>query len=74
MHNGIVEVFAKNGAPVRFASIHNFNDQATDVTYRRAVLENDARIEWIIGELNYGDTLSDTNSILKGNGSTPMRR
>lgn len=69
MHNGIAEVFAKNGASVRFASIHNFNDQATDVTYRRSVLENDARIEWIIGELNYGDAVSDTNSILRGNGS-----
>lgn len=70
MHNGVVEVFAKGGAKVRFASIHNLNEQATDVTYRRAILEQDARIEWTIGELNMGDAVSDTNSILKGNGST----
>ncbi len=70
MHNGIAEVFVKSGATVRFASIHNLNAQATDVTYRRAVTEQDARVEWMIGEMNYGDYVSDTNTILKGNGST----
>lgn len=70
MHNGIAEVFAKSGATVRFASIHNLNGQSTDVTFRRAVLEQDARVEWTIGELNMGDAVSDTNSILRGNGSS----
>src|SRR5690606_30045244 len=36
---------------------------------RRAVLENDARVEWIVGDLHNGNTLTDTKSILKGNGS-----
>jgi len=69
-HNGVAEVFVKDGAVVRFASIHNLNDQATDVTYRRAVLGQDARVEWTIGELHMGDAVSDTNSILRGNGSS----
>lgn len=69
-HNGAVEVFAKNGAKVRYASVHQLSEEATDVTFRRAVLENDASIEWIVGEMNDGDTASDTMSILKGNGST----
>lgn len=70
MLNAVSEVFAKSGASVRFASIHNMDDQVTDVTYRRAILEQDARIEWIVGELNMGDSVADTNSILKGDGST----
>src|SRR5690606_13628822 len=37
--------------------------------YRRALLEQDASINWVIGEMNFGDTMSDTHSILKGNGS-----
>ncbi|MFB4326052.1 Fe-S cluster assembly protein SufD [Priestia sp. BR_2] len=69
-HNGVVEVFAKNGAKVRYASVHQLAGEATDVTFRRAVLDNDASIEWIVGEMNDGDTASDTMSILKGNGST----
>lgn len=70
MLNAVSEVFVKSGASVRFASIHNMDDQVTDVTYRRAILEQDARIEWIVGELNMGDSVADTNSILKGDGST----
>ncbi|WP_284641239.1 Fe-S cluster assembly protein SufD [Paenibacillus silviterrae] len=68
--NGVVEVVAKPGAKVTFASVHSLNDSVTDLTYRRAVVENDAGVEWIIGEMNYGNTMSDTTTILKGNGST----
>jgi Fe-S cluster assembly protein SufD len=41
-----------------------------DLTYRRAVADNDASIEWIVGEMNDGNVMSDTTTILKGNGST----
>ncbi|GAK38778.1 Fe-S cluster assembly protein SufD [Paenibacillus urinalis] len=68
-HNGVAEVFVKPGAKVRFATVHQFGDQVTDITYRRAVVENDGTIEWIVGEMNTGNTASDTLSILKGNGS-----
>ncbi|WP_217594074.1 Fe-S cluster assembly protein SufD [Cohnella sp. GbtcB17] len=67
--NGAVEVFAKAGSHVRYAAVHSLEKGAVDVSYRRAVLEQDARIEWIVGELQDGHILSDTKSILKGNGS-----
>ncbi|MBB6672354.1 Fe-S cluster assembly protein SufD [Cohnella nanjingensis] len=69
LHNGAVEVFVKSGAHVRYAAVHHMEKAAIDVSYRRAVLDNDARIEWIIGDLHEGNTLTDTKSILKGNGS-----
>ncbi|MDR9856957.1 Fe-S cluster assembly protein SufD [Paenibacillus sp. VCA1] len=69
-HNGAVEVFAKQGAKVRYATIHQMGTNVTDLSYRRAVIENDASMEWIVGEMNSGDTVSDTYSVLKGNGST----
>lgn len=65
----IVEVFVKSGAHVRFGSIHSMGDSGVDMTLRRAVIENDGQMEWIIGDLNDGHTLSDTKSVLKGNGS-----
>ncbi|WP_152394689.1 Fe-S cluster assembly protein SufD [Paenibacillus guangzhouensis] len=68
VHNGVVEVFVNAGAHVRFASVHHLN--ATNVTYRRAVVENDGRIEWIIGEMHNGNAVSETMSVLKGNGSS----
>ncbi|MGF7046608.1 Fe-S cluster assembly protein SufD [Paenibacillus sp. DS2015] len=70
LHNGAAEVFIKAGAKVRYASVHQLGESVTDLSYRRAVVENDASIEWIVGEMNSGDTMSNTNSILKGNGST----
>lgn len=69
-HIGVAEVFVKAGAKVRFATVHQFGDQVTDVSFRRAVVENDGSIEWIVGEMNIGNTASDTLSVLKGNGST----
>ncbi|WP_145413032.1 Fe-S cluster assembly protein SufD [Paenibacillus xylanexedens] len=68
-HNGVVEVIAKAGAKVHYATVHQMDTLVTDVSFRRAVLENDATIEWIVGEMNDGDTASNTMSVLKGNGS-----
>ncbi|UHA72406.1 Fe-S cluster assembly protein SufD [Paenibacillus sp. 481] len=70
VHNGIVEVFVKPGAKVTYASIHHLSEKTTDLTFRRAVVENDGRIEWIIGEMHNGNAASETTSILQGNGST----
>ncbi|AOZ93837.1 Fe-S cluster assembly protein SufD [Paenibacillus crassostreae] len=70
LHNGSVEIFVKAGAKVRYATVHQMSSEVTDLSYRRAIVENDGVIEWIVGEMNAGNTMSDTNSILKGNGSS----
>ncbi|WP_334073886.1 MULTISPECIES: Fe-S cluster assembly protein SufD [Paenibacillus] len=69
VHNGAAEVFVKAGAKVQFATVHHLNEQTTDLINRRAVIDNDGSIEWIVGEMNAGDSASETLSILKGNGS-----
>ncbi|GAA3401967.1 Fe-S cluster assembly protein SufD [Paenibacillus hodogayensis] len=70
LHNGIVEVIAKPGSRVQFATVQNLGKGSTAFTYRRAIIDNDARIEWIVGELNSGNAVADTDSVLKGNGSS----
>jgi Fe-S cluster assembly protein SufD len=70
VHNGIVEVFAKKGSHVQFASVHSLDHNVIDLCYRRAIVDHDARIDWIIGEMNDGEVMSDTTSVLKGNGSS----
>jgi len=70
IHSAVVEIFAKPGAHVRFASIHNLGESVTDLCYRRAVVDNDASIEWIVGEMNHGDSMTDTSSVLRGGGSS----
>jgi Fe-S cluster assembly protein SufD len=68
VHNGIVEVFVKQGAHVQFASIHEFGASVADLTYRRSIVGQDGRIDWVIGEMNQGDTLAETHSVLQGKG------
>ncbi|WP_020615978.1 Fe-S cluster assembly protein SufD [Paenibacillus daejeonensis] len=70
IHHGAVEVIVKAGAQVRFASIHHMHPQVIDLSVRRSNVERDGRIEWIIGDLNDGNVLSDTTSSLDGAGST----
>lgn len=69
VHNGIAEVIVKPGAKVTFASIHQLSQAVTDLSYRRAFVDQDGKIDWILGEMNYGNSVSDTTSILQGNGS-----
>ncbi|QAY65078.1 Fe-S cluster assembly protein SufD [Paenibacillus protaetiae] len=70
VHHAGIEIFVGPGALVRFGSIHQLSEGGIDLTLRRAVVENDGRIEWVISDLNDGATMSDTSSLLKGNGST----
>lgn len=69
LHNGVVEVIALDGAKVQYATVHQFGKEVTDISYRRALLSNDADIEWIVGEMNDGDTIADTATSLNGNGT-----
>jgi Fe-S cluster assembly protein SufD len=69
VHNGIVEVFAKSGSRVQYCSVHDLGYSVTNLCYRRAIVESDARIDWVIGEMNLGDSMSDTTAVLRGNGS-----
>ncbi|CAM3403841.1 MULTISPECIES: Fe-S cluster assembly protein SufD [Saccharibacillus] len=69
LHNGAVEVIALDGAKVQYATVHQFGKEVTDVSYRRALLSNDADIEWIVGEMNDGDTVADTATTLNGRGT-----
>ncbi|SMO70230.1 Fe-S cluster assembly protein SufD [Melghirimyces algeriensis] len=66
--NGAVEVFAGDNAKVRIASLHTEEKETTEVVYRRAVVGRDADLEWIVGDLNSGRTISDNTTHMKGNG------
>ncbi len=69
LNNSMVEIFAHEGAKVRFVSIQDQHDLVTSHLLRRAYLEKDAKVEWFINELNAGPTISNNFSILKGKGS-----
>jgi Fe-S cluster assembly protein SufD len=69
VHSGIVEIFVGDGAHVRVTSVHDFDEDTTDIIYRRAIVGKDGLMEFFIGEMNNGNTVADNTIMLKGNGS-----
>lgn len=69
VHNGVSEVYIKAGASVNFASTHNLDASITDLAYRRAKVDRDGKVYWVIGEMGQGNAMSETTSVLEGNGS-----
>lgn len=67
--NGAVEAFVGDNARIRIATLHTQGEGTTDVAYRRTVLGQDANLEWIVGDLNSGLTISDNTTDMKGSGS-----
>jgi Fe-S cluster assembly protein SufD len=69
VNNYVAEVFVGQGAQVTFAAVDNLGADTTNYIYRRAKVERDGRIDWALGQMNDGNTLSDNTTLLKGNGS-----
>lgn len=65
----IVEVFAKSGSRVRFASVDRLGKNTTAYLNRRGHLENDAKIDWSLGMMNDGNIVGDFDSDLIGAGA-----
>lgn len=67
--NSIVEVFVGAGASVRLASVRSMSAQVHDYTFRRAVVDRDGHMEWILGEMNDGNTVANNTTVLQGTGA-----
>ena len=64
-----MEVFAKAGSHVKFASVDRLGKNTTAYLNRRGHLEQDAKIDWSMGMMNDGNIVGDFDSDLIGDGS-----
>lgn len=62
----MMEVFAQPRSHVHIALVHEMGEHITEVCYRRAVIGQDATVQWVIGELSDGWSIADTQSLLLG--------
>ncbi|ASF40289.1 Fe-S cluster assembly protein SufD [Halobacillus halophilus] len=67
--NNVTEVIAKDGAKVSFGAVDNFDSGTTVYTNRRGVAYRDSVIEWALGQMNEGDTVSENITHLIGDNS-----
>ncbi len=69
LHAGLVEVFVKPGAKARYSSVENWSRDTYNLNTKRAIVEKDATMEWIGGNMGSGVTMLYPCSILVGEGA-----
>lgn len=67
--NLISEVIVGNNARVSFGAVDNFAANVTTYVNRRGIVKKDGKLEWALGQMNDGSTVSENVTYLKGDGS-----
>ncbi len=69
LHAGLVEVFVKEGAKCRYSSVENWSRDTYNLNTKRAIVQKDALMEWIGGNMGSGVTMLYPCSMLVGEGA-----
>ncbi|OGJ66898.1 Fe-S cluster assembly protein SufB [Candidatus Peribacteria bacterium RIFCSPLOWO2_01_FULL_51_18] len=69
LHAGLVEIFVKPGAKVRYSSVENWSRDTYNLNTKRAIVERDGTMEWIGGNMGSGTTMLYPCSMLVGEGA-----
>jgi len=70
VHAGLTEVFVKEGARLHYVSFQNLSTDALDFTLKRAHVERDAEIDWVVGMFGGSLTRYDIQCVMEGEGGT----
>ena len=66
LHAGLVEIFIKEGATLKYSSVENWSKDVYNLNTKRAIVQKDAYIEWIGGNMGSGVTMLYPCSVLAG--------
>ncbi len=69
LHAGCVEVFVRKGARFRYSSVENWSRNTYNLNTKRALVDENATMEWVGGNLGSGVTMLYPCSILRGRGA-----
>lgn len=69
LHAGLVEIFVKPGAKCRYSSVENWSRDTYNLNTKRAIVEKDATMEWVGGNMGSGTTMLYPCSMLTGEGA-----
>lgn len=70
LHAGCVEIFVKEGAKMRYSSIENWSKNTYNLNTKRALVDKDAVMEWVSGNMGSSVTMLYPCSILRGEGAS----
>jgi Fe-S cluster assembly protein SufB len=66
LHSAVVELIAKPGAHIRYTTIQNWSKNVYNLVTKRAVAYEDARVEWVDGNLGSKLTMKYPSIYLMG--------
>lgn len=64
--NIVAEVIAHNGADISFGAVDYFANGTTSYINRRGIVQDEATIDWALGQMNEGHTVSENSTHLIG--------
>ncbi|MCQ2009372.1 MAG: Fe-S cluster assembly protein SufD [Sporolactobacillus sp.] len=67
--NLVNEVIVGENAQVKYGAVDEFTDQIVTYVSRQAEVAKDGRIQWALGQMNDGNTLSENATNLEGDGA-----
>lgn len=70
----LTEVYAHNNAKIAFGAVDNFAAGTTTYVNRRGYALRDATIDWALGQMNDGNTISENTTRLVGDNSTSQAK
>ena len=69
LHAGVVEIFVGKNSRMRYSTIQNWSNDVYNLVTKRAIVEENGKMEWIDGNIGSCVTMKYPSCILKGDNS-----
>ena len=69
LHAGVVEIYVEKNAKCKYSTIQNWSTDVYNLVTKRAIVEENALMEWVDGNLGSKVTMKYPSCILKGDNS-----
>ncbi len=69
LHAGVVEIFVKDNAKMRYSTIQNWSTDVFNLVTKRAIVNKNGLMEWVDGNIGSKVTMKYPSCILKGDNS-----
>lgn len=70
LHAGVVEIYVKKNASMRYSTIQNWSTDVYNLVTKRAIVDDYGKMEWIDGNIGSKVTMKYPSCILKGDYAT----
>lgn len=70
LHSAVVEIYVKKNAEARYTTVQNWSKNVFNLNTKRAIVEENGKMEWIGGSLGSYITMLYPCSVLRGDNAT----